>query len=215
MSLFKDMKFTTLVPPFFDNKGPDTTCEEAIENHLWIATVNLWVLKTDPTPSIVYQVRSKSKKWAPGKLDVLVGGKVDAGENFMQALQREANEEIGVNFDPGNITFIGKNLHVGIAGEKFVHTVPHIHLTIDNRNLKEYKMIDGEVEAIVAAPLDDLINLFEKDSFSFTAKGIDLNGEDFTMSVNKEKLPENWDDYHYKIAKIAKRYIAGEKNLVY
>jgi len=84
------MKFSTLLPPLFNEPGDNVTREEAIENGLWIATVNLWLITDNDEGSIIYQVRGKDKAWAPGKLEVEVGGKVGADESSFQAIKRES-----------------------------------------------------------------------------------------------------------------------------
>ncbi|WKZ30247.1 MAG: hypothetical protein QY314_00540 [Candidatus Dojkabacteria bacterium] len=70
--------FDTLLPPLFTTKGPAKSYDELTSSD-WIATANLWIVRKS-TQSILYQQRSMSKSWAPGKLDVIVGGKVNAGE---------------------------------------------------------------------------------------------------------------------------------------
>ena len=49
----------------------------------------------------------------------------------------------------------------------------------------------------------------------FTASGVDVNGQVVQTEVNQEMLPYNWDNYHYKVALLAKRYLDGEIKLVY
>ncbi len=48
---------------------------------------------------IYLQKRSKNKKIQPGKWDTSVGGHVDAGEAYEEALKREAKEELGIELN--------------------------------------------------------------------------------------------------------------------
>lgn len=205
--------FVTLVPPLFDTFGTPATIETAITEGLWIATANLWVVQTKPTPAIVYQQRSLSRKWAPGKLDVLVGGKIDAGEKPVDALLREAKEEMNLTIDESSIHFIGKNLHVGIIGDAYLHTVPHIFLSTDNRDLKDYKLQKEEVAGIFSLPINVLVDLHNKKIDSFETKGLDAEGNGINLIVTRESFPENWDNYHHKIAVLIQRYLKGEQVL--
>ncbi|MDE6801747.1 MAG: NUDIX domain-containing protein [Muribaculaceae bacterium] len=50
-----------------------------------------------PDNDIYLQKRSMSKDIQPGKWDTAVGGHVDFGEAFEDALKREAFEELGIN----------------------------------------------------------------------------------------------------------------------
>jgi isopentenyldiphosphate isomerase len=58
------------------------------------------------TGELYLQKRSKTKDIQPGKWDTSVGGHVSPGETILEALIREASEELGLNnFEP---SFIGK-----------------------------------------------------------------------------------------------------------
>lgn len=46
-------------------------------------------------------------------------------------------------------------------------------------------------------------------------KALTAGGDEIDIKVNKSSFPENWDNYHYKIAVLADRYFKGEKDLLY
>ena len=48
--------------------------------------------------------RSADAKYAPG-LYHLIGGRVEVGENFRQAIVREAREEVGIIIDEKDLVF--------------------------------------------------------------------------------------------------------------
>ena len=50
----------------------------------------------DHVGNLYLQKRSMTKDIAPGRWDTAVGGHVDYGENIMEALNREAGEELGI-----------------------------------------------------------------------------------------------------------------------
>ena len=40
-------------------------------------------------------------------------------------------------------------------------------------------------------------------------------GKEILVVVDKKSFPYNWDNYHYKIALLAKRFLDGDKNIIY
>lgn len=55
---------------------------------------------------LLLQKRSKQKDMHPGKWSVSVGGHLDSGESFEQALIREAEEELGLDISLDDIVFL-------------------------------------------------------------------------------------------------------------
>ncbi len=209
------MKFTTLQPPMFTSKGQDSTREDAIGKGLWIATVNLWLVTENNGGSLIYQRRSKNKAWAPGKLDVAIGGKVDAGEKIETALIREAKEELQLEVDPAELTFLGKNLHVGIAETKFVNTVMHIYITSTTKDPARLKFNAEEIDSMLEIPVSELLKVHTEDSYKLEAKALHADGSEELLQVDKTSFPESWDNYHYKMARIAGKFYKGETGLYY
>jgi len=206
-------KFELLKPPLFTPSGIFKSIDE-ITPQDWIATFNLWIIRSNN--SILYQQRSLTKAWAPGKLDVIVGGKVSAGESVIAAGLREALEEIGKDLDEKSFKFIGRNLHVGLNKTgKVVNTVPHIFFTINNDPLNTFKLINGEVDGIYECNIDELIKLHKGEIANFSARGISKDKQDAEINVTLESFPENWDNYHYKVARLAKEYLEGKEDLLY
>ena len=69
--------------------------EDAIKKGLLVEGVQLWVINPDNN-QVLMQRRSKNKKNNPGKIDVSVSGHVKTNETTIQAILREASEEIGL-----------------------------------------------------------------------------------------------------------------------
>jgi hypothetical protein len=75
-----------------------------------------------------------------------------------------------------------------------------------------------EVDALYRCSIADLIRAHEDRAYSFTAHGIGNHkdeGVQISRQVSAESFPFNWDNYHYKMALLARRFARGEKGLVY
>lgn len=204
-----------LKPPTFEKSGVVKPRDEAWRNGDWIGTFNLWIIQTVPEPAIVYQIRSAKSSWAPNKLDVSAGGHYHAGETINDGL-REVKEELGRHYDKNELTYIGRKLHVSPDTKgNMRQNVVDISFIIDNSPLQTYTLEKNEVYAICVCPIEELLNVHENSETSFIAKGLNNNGQAVEVKVTKASFPYNWDNYHYKIALLARRFIDGESNLVY
>lgn len=203
-----------LQPPLFTRSGQVKERRQAIHDGDWIGTFNLWVIRTDPEPAILYQQRSAQSSWAPLKLDASVGGHYQTGEEGLDGL-REAEEELGRNYNPSECLAVGRKLSV-IPDERgeIRHNVVTIYLVTDNTALAEYRLDASELETVVLCPIDKLLRLHEQGEI-FEASGLTNAGEPVVLSVTQDSFPVGWDNYHYKMARLAKLYAAGERDLVY
>jgi hypothetical protein len=71
------------------------------------------------------------------------------------------------------------------------------------------------VHAIFSCPIDELLKAHTKRGYAFAAIGLTNSGKITTIKVSKNSFPYNWDNYHFKIALLAKRFLQGEKDLLY
>jgi isopentenyldiphosphate isomerase len=86
------------------------------------------------TGELYLQKRSKTKDIQPGKWDTSVGGHVSPGETILEALIREASEELGLNnFEP---SFIGKYIWKSSRERELVNSFFTIsdHLPVINKS---------------------------------------------------------------------------------
>ncbi len=74
-------------------------------NSLWHKAVALFIINSKN--QVLLQKRSKTKKIWPSKWDMTAGGHVLAGEFGFEAVIREPQEEIGVNIQKNDLTFLG------------------------------------------------------------------------------------------------------------
>ena len=207
-------KVDVLLPPAFKPSGVIKSRQSAITDGDWIGTFNLWILQSDPIPSIIYQQRSPNSTWEPNKLDVSVGGHYQAGEKMGDGL-REAEEELGCKYDPSQLTYLGRKLNVNtnIHGN-ICHYVTEIFFIIDNSALETYDLQKDEVTAIFSCPIPELFKVHTS-QYSFNCSGLDAEKKPCKITVNAEVFPYNWDAYHFKIALLAERFLKGEANILY
>jgi isopentenyldiphosphate isomerase len=206
-----------LVPPLFRPNGEVKTREQAQDDGDWIGAFNLWIFTRNPEPSIIYQRRSMLKKWAPGLLDVAAGGHYLAGEKLIDGL-REVDEELGKHYTVNQLHYLGRSLFVGIDVKKRrLNEVIELYMTEDNDALSSYTLQEDEVDAIFACPIRELLRLrVNRDAeYSFRVTGLDKTGKAIDLDVRKSSFPENWNDYHYKMAILASRYFRGETSLLF
>jgi hypothetical protein len=210
-----DEQVDVLLPPHFTPSGEVKSREQALKDGDWIGTFNLWIVSRNGAPSIVYQYRSPKATWAPNKLDVTAGGHYRAGEKLADGL-REVEEELGRNYKPDDITYLGRKIYVGLdTAGRTKNNVIELYMTEDSTPLNEYKLQEDEVYAIVSCPVSELIKAHQDESCSFEVAGYKYDGEEIKAAVTKHSFPENWDNYHFKIALLIDRYFRGEKNLLY
>lgn len=203
-----------LEPPTFEKTGVVKDLEQAWENGDWIGTFNLWILQNTPSPALVYQVRSPNSSWAPGKLDVTAGGHYEAGEVLFDGL-REIEEELGKQYNPEDLTYLGRKINVSPDTKgRMRNNIVDVSFVTDNASLNSYVLQQSEVYAICSCSIADLLKVHTSDH-TFTAELLKTGGDTETVLVTRESFPYNWDNYHFKIALLADRFLRGEESLLY
>lgn len=203
-----------LEPPRFVATGKRKRVSRAIKDGNWLGTFNLWIAQSLPTPALLYQLRP-DRGWAPNLLDVSSGGYYKAGESMTDGL-REVEEELGRTLHPADVTYIGRRLNVSYDDQQRERkTVVDIFISLDNRQLTEYRLSRDEVPALFVCPIEALRRMYRVEGFSFEASGISSTGESLTRRVSRDSFPYNWDGYHEKITRIAEAFIRGDRQVNY
>ena len=83
---------------------------------------------------VLLQKRSEKQRMWPGMWDLSSGGHVDSGEQGFQAIQRELHEELGLDIQTSDMTFIGSALSTNIKGD------------IINKHLNEYYVVNKDID---------------------------------------------------------------------
>ncbi len=161
----------------------------------------------------MYQVRSPYVNWAPGKLDVSCAGHYNAGETKFEGIAREAHEELGLtDLKEKELVYLGRRLNVSPSTDGHMHkTVIDVYFLKRQVDLQKLILELDEVYAITSVPIAELEKVWANPKYTLTAPGFAVGGKQIEVQVSQDKFPYNWDNYHYKIVKLAKRFLAGEE----
>ncbi len=163
----------------------------------------------------MYQVRSPKSNWAPGKFDVTAGGHYSAGEELFNG-PREVEEELGKKYKKEELTYLGRKININPdVNGKMRKNIVDILFVLDNSPLNTYVLEKAEVYAVFCLPISELVNIHTKLNYQFQVRGVAADGKPEKLNIKKGSFPFNWDNYHFKIALLADRFLKGEKNLIY
>lgn len=128
----------------------------------WHRALHLWIVRESDL--VVLQRRARGKDLAPLKVDVTVGGHYRAGETFLDVL-REAEEELGLEVRPGQLTYLTtarSERHYPEMDPPRIDREHHdVYVLRDDRPLEGYTLAAAEVETLYEVPVDAAIALFE------------------------------------------------------
>jgi len=146
----------------------------------WHGALHIWVggVDADGRPFALFQRRSQTKDTWPGCLDVAVGGHLRAGETLSETV-REAEEEIGILLEIGDIIRLGRRFAHSVAGSD--NEVQEVFALRSDLPLDAYRLHPDEVDAVVSVPLDAVLDLFE--GRQAAVQGVELRRGSMTSSV--------------------------------
>ena len=158
------------------------------EKGLWHVHVGVWIM--NKKGELLLQQRSGAKKVNPYKW-TRTGGHVDSGEEPIEGIQREVEEEIGVKIPKDNFELIGiekvENLNndLNIINKNFVYS----YFAFVNYNLEDYKMQEDEVCDLKYLTIEEMEearkNKDENYTFPFWKEGKFEKTLDFLKSKRK------------------------------
>lgn len=120
---------------------------------------------------VLLQKRSKKQKMWPDMWDLSSGGHVDAGELGFQAIMREVKEELGIQVNKNEITFIGAAFSTNLK-ENIINK--HINeYYIINKEIDEKKLTlqEDEVSEVKWMDKDEIIKRIKNNYDGITDKG--------------------------------------------
>ncbi len=123
----------------------------------WHRIAHVWLVT--PDGYVICQKRADTKKDLPGVWDVIHGGHVKAGGNYLQTAVDELREEIGLDVDKKSLVDIGKFRSDNIVGRSVLRDVAQAFLLVHKWDLKDFKIDPKEVSEIRSFRIEELKNL--------------------------------------------------------
>ena len=115
-----------------DYTGITETREKCHKEGLWHKAVVVFIMNSKG--QVLLQKRSPYKRMWANMWDVTAGGHVLTGEFGFQAIIRECKEELGIELNRNDITFIGASTSTNIKGD------------IVNKHFNEYYIANKEID---------------------------------------------------------------------
>ena len=106
--------------------------EKSHKEGLWHKAVTCFIINSNK--QVLLQKRSATKKLWPNMCDITSGGHILAGGFGFQACIRECKEELGVELNKNDLTFIGATSSTNIKGD------------IINNHFNEYYIANMEID---------------------------------------------------------------------
>ncbi len=163
----------------------------------------LVVARRPAGPVVVLQHRSRTVGAFPGLLDLTVAGHVVSGEEPVDAV-REAQEEMGLDLMPADLTPVGVRTTVFASGEGGLdRELTHVFFARDDRPLARYRPDPDDVEDVVEIEPGALLGVF---GTGVAAAGVALRAG--PRLVREADLVPN-RDYWVTLLVMAERFAAG------
>jgi isopentenyldiphosphate isomerase len=161
---------------------------------------------------VLFQLRSRAKRIAPGRFDVSVGGHYAAGEGPEQAGPREIREELGLDIPYGQLIPVGRRTFVycfapGLREYEF-QDVFLLPMAVRPEGLV---LQEEEVDGVLELDVEEGIRLFSGQHGSAAGWFLDRGGESSVRTVTPADFVPCLDNYYCRLLVLARRYFAGER----
>lgn len=143
--------------------------EKCHKEGLWHKAVVVFIINSKG--QVLLQKRSKNKKMWPNMWDVTAGGHVLAGEFGFQAIIRECKEEIGIDLNKNDITFIGAVVSTNIKGDIVNNHFNEYYVTQKEVDIKSLKLQEEEVSEVKWVNKEEIISRIKDNYNGITDKG--------------------------------------------
>ena len=162
----------------YDEQGNFLGTEERGVVHtkgLWHKTVHCWLY--DKEGNIFFQRRADR-----GTLYTTSSGHLSAGESVTEAFQREIKEEIGLDIDASDATYVNvvpfQMDRIKEDGSVFKdRAFANVYVDLYEGDYKDFHMDESEVSGIVIVNAKDALELFQKEEGTLLGKEISVNNE--------------------------------------
>jgi isopentenyldiphosphate isomerase len=181
---------------------------EAHRRGLFHRCFHCWVAGEDADGAyLLVQRRAADKDTWPGRLDVTAAGHLQSGEGTLAGGLREIEEELGLRVDPGRLVSLGTRRIEQEITDGYDREFHDVFLILDDTPPLELRL--QEVEAVFRIGLDAAEVLGDVQG-STPAKEY-AGGEASATRVSPSEFVPNEDDYLRRVARAARRVLAGSK----
>lgn len=180
----------------------------------WHATIHVWVTRVIAgRPVLVFQQRSLDKDTLGGKLDATVGGHLNAGETWREAI-RETEEEIGTSYAVEDLVYAGRRTAIG-ESEPGIRDreIQYVYFVRDERPLGDFAPNPIEVAGLAEFEIEPLLDLLSGRIPVLASRFLPVSGSSLTeMPFAIEDFAARVDRYYYRAAIAARAFLAGERH---
>ena len=181
---------------------------EAHRRGLFHRCFHCWVASEDAGgPYLLVQRRAAAKDTWPGCLDVTAAGHLQSGEESMRGGLRELEEEVGLRVEPRRLVPLGTRRIEQEIPQGCDREFHDVFLLLDETPPRELRLQEGEVEAVLRVGLGDVERLGASGAVPATEYA------EFGVSAARVRLSDfvpNEDDYLRRVARAARRLLAGD-----
>jgi isopentenyldiphosphate isomerase len=190
---------------------------EAHSVGLWHFSIHCWIYgMSDGRPFLLFQRRSPHKDLFPGCLDISAAGHYQHGETDVDGV-REIAEELGLPVRFADLVSLGLRTEVVKIGPVLNREFCRVFLLRCDRDPRDYDPVDGEVDGLVAVPVDLGLRLFTGQVESVPCSGVewvDGGWVQIDLAVDRSLFVTRYDNYYYKMFALADQAITGYPHLV-
>lgn len=142
--------------------------EKCHKDGLWHKAVALFIINSNG--QVLLQKRSNKKKLWPNMWDITGGGHVLAGEFGFQAIIREMKEELGIELEKNDMTFIGSSVSTNIKGDVVNNHFNEFYIVNKDVDEKQLKLDPEEVSEVKWMEQDEIIKRVKNNFDGITDK---------------------------------------------
>lgn len=196
------------------------TRDTAHKEGLWHKSFHCWFFTNNQgEPSVLFQIRSKSKADFPNMADISAAGHICADESVADGC-REISEELGIDVNFGDLHTLGTRINTERIKKKdkagneqlfFNQEFNCVYFYDSSKySLSEFSMTDGEVDGIFSIAAKDGLALFSGEADEITVTGRMANSpKDQLITLRTTDFVPRIDKYYLKIFMIADQYFKG------
>ena len=187
--------------------------DEAHRSGVWHGAFHcLFFSQRDGRAYSLFQKRSQSKKIAPGKFDVSVGGHYSAGEDTTVAGPREIHEELGIDVCFSDLLCVGRRIFVYcFASSIKEYEFQDVFLLHRDIRPQQLMLQQEELEGIIELDVEQGIELFSDKTLRVQVPFTKTSGETASDSITIDDFVPCLDNYYLKLLLLVRRYVNGER----